>query len=253
MIFFRFLLIFSLSVTLFAQMDYNSTRYRQAELARMQMVREAKLLLREYRLLENKYKSWQARKAQLIARFEEKNRVVAQMHLGEDNRYGEKVALKRRSKFYNSIAAKDRKIQNRLEEIRNRLAQLKEEFKFRYGVALTEDEIFFGKKAHVKHKQQKIALLREYINYMESYENLRKINAKYDEAESLIQSIAKINDKERRFEENLTKKAELNRMKMYEYKTMAERLREELANKYDIEVVDLERAKAFLENLRYAY
>jgi len=232
--------------------DNNISAYRQAELERMHMVRKAKLLTKEYELLQNKRRSWEKRKADLIARFEEKNRVVAEMDLGHDSRYGAKLAQERRNRFYASIAQKDEKIRTGLFAIEEKLAQLKKEFQFRYAVDLTE-EIFEGKKARVKDKKQKIAILDEYINYMESYQKLRQMNAKYDRTENLMQNIAKINDKEKKFEENLTKKAEVNRLKMYEYKTMAERLKEEFVNQYQVEIGDLQRAKVYLENLKRAH
>ena len=237
----------------FARVDNNISAYRQAELERMHMVRKAKLLTKEYELLQNKRRSWEKRKAELIARFEEKNRVVEEMDLGHDSRYGAKLAKKRRDNFYASIAQKDEKIRTRLFAIEEKLAQLKKEFQFRYAVDLTPEEMFEGKKARVKDKKRKIAILDEYINYMESYQKLRQMNEKYDQAENLMQNIAKINDKEKKFEENLTKKAEVNRLKMYEYKTMAERLKEEFVNQYQVEIGDLQRAKAYLENLKRAH
>ena len=250
--FFSLLLLFVMVPYSYARVDNNLSAYHQAELERMHMVRKAKLLTKEYELLQNKLTNWEKRKAELIARFEEKNRVVAEMDLGHDSRYGAKLAQERRNRFYASIAQKDEKIKTRLSAIEEKLANLKKEFQFRYAVDLTDEEMFEGKKAHVKDKKRKIAILDEYINYMESYQKLRQMNAKYDQAENLMQSIAKVNDKEKLFEENLTKKAEVNRLKMYEYKTMAKRLKEEFVNQYQVEIGDLQRAKAYLENLKRA-
>lgn len=246
-------LLFWLPFTLQASYDENITSYQNDHIQRLKIVREAKLLLQEQKMLENKLKSWQIHKQKLIDRFEKKNRTVEEMKLGRDDRYGEKLAQKRRKTFYASLERKERRIKSRISFISRKLSKLKKEFRFRYAVDLSEDEIFYGKAPTVKDKAMKINLLKEYIQYVQSYENLRKMNEKYDRAEALMQSIAKINTKEQNYEQNLTKKAEENRIKMHQYKMMAERLKEEFSNRYDMEIENLQMAKQFLQNLKKSH
>ncbi len=242
-----------LSHDLCARTDTQVVNYPKLELERINMVRQARVLTKEYQMLQNRLKGWQVRKQQLIARFEEKNSAMSQLALGQDNRYGIRRAEERRKQFYASIDAKEQKIQDRIASVRQKLEQLKEDFYFKFAVELTEEEMFHDKTVHVKEKRKKIRMLKEYINYLESYENLRALNAKYDQVESLLQSIAKINNNEKLFEQNITRKADINREKMFEYKNMAERLREEFTNRYHVDIEDLDRAKLFLQNLKKAH
>ncbi len=244
------LLLFWLPFTMHAGYDENRSTYRNDHVTRLKMLREAKLLIQERTMLENKLKSWQIHKQKLIERFERKNRSVEAMKLGSDNRLGEKLAQKRRSTFYASLARKERRIKSRIAAITRKLERLKESFRFRYAVDLTKEEIFYGRAPSVKDKAMKINLLNEYIQYVHSYENLRKMNEKYDEAEHLMRSITKINENEERYEQNLTRRAEENRMKMYQYRSMAERIREEFFNRYNMQITDLQMAQQFLENLK---
>ncbi len=245
------LMLFTFS--LYAQMDTNISSYHKIKLERINMVRKGRMLTKEYQMLQNKLKGWQVRKQQLIERFEEKNRAIEEMALGKDNLYGVRRAQERRRAFYASLEEKERKIRNRIAAVSEKLQKLKEEFRFRYAVDLTEEEMFRDKVIRVKDRNRKIEMVKEYINYLESYENLRALNEKYDRVENLLQSIAKINENEKLFEQNLTQKAAVNREKMYEYKSMAARLREEFLNRYHVEIGDLERAKLFLKNLQKAY
>ena len=247
------ILILLFSHNAFARTDANISNYPKLELERINMVRKARVLTKEYQMLQNRLKGWQIRKQQLISRFEEKNSAMSQLALGQDNRYGIRRAEERRKQFYASIDAKEQKIRNRIASVRQKLDQLKEDFYFKFAVNLTDDEMFHDKVVRVKEKQKKIHMLKEYINYMESYENLRALNAKYDRVENLLQSIAKINNNEKLFEQNITRKADVNREKMFEYKNMAERLREEFTNRYHVDIEDLDRAKLFLQNLKKAY
>ena len=237
----------------FARMDANSSSYPKLELQRMNMVRKARMLTKEYKMLQNRLKGWQIRKQQLIERFEEKNSAMAQMALGRDNQYGIRRAEERRRQFYASIDEKEQKIRSRVNAVEQKLQKLKENFLFTFAVELTDEEMFRDKVVRVKEKQKKIEIITEYINYLESYENLRNLNAKYDQVENLLQSIAKINDNEKLFEQNITRKADTNREKMFEYKNMADRLREEFANRYHVDIDTLDRAKLFLQNLKKAY
>jgi hypothetical protein len=245
-------LILWLPFSLHAGFDENISTYKNDHVERLKIVREAKLLLQEQKMLENKLKSWKIHKQKLIDRFERNNRRVEEMRLGKDDRYGEKLAQKRRMTFYTSLDRKEQRIKSRIAHISRKLSKLKKEFYFRYAVELTEDEIFYGRAPSVKDKAMKINLLNEYIQYVESYENLRRRNEKFDQSEALMKSISKINDKEQSYEQNLTKKAEENRIKMYQYKMMAERLQEEFANRFDLEITDIRVAKQFLENQKRA-
>lgn len=229
--------------------EANITAYTNDPIVRIRMVREAKYLMQEQTMLQNRIKSWQLHKAKLIRRFEAQNSHVAQMPLGRDNRYGERIAEKRRRAFYDSLQRKERKMKERLREVARRLSELKEEFRFRYGVELTEEEIFEGKAPRIKEREEKIAMLKEYIRYMRSYDELRRMNEKYDRAEALMRSIAKIDAHEEDFEENLTRRAEENRQKMFAYRMMAQRLSEEFYNRYRMELTDKEVAAQFLENI----
>ncbi len=248
-LFFAFLLIVQTSL-MALQERRNDVTMHDDTLLRQKMLREARLLIQEYRLLENKLKSWRIHKQKLIDRFERNNRVVAQMPLGEDDRYGKELAQKRKKAFYASLQKRESRIKSRLFEISKKLSQLKQEFYFRYAVELTEEEIFHGKAPHVKDKQQKINLLNDYIRYVESYQSLLVMNRRYDQAKSLMSSIAKINRKEENFEHNLTRRAAENRQKMHQYKMMAERLSEEFYNRYNLKITDLSMAQQFLENLK---
>jgi len=248
-----FSLLLLLQYPLFAEMDVNSSNTQLSALERMKMVREARLLTKEQQLLNNKLQSWRKHRERLVERFERKNQAIEEMALGRDNQYGLRLAQKRRSEFYASLDKKEERIQKRLFEIEKKLSKLKNDFLFRYAVELTDDEIFHGKTARVKERTKKVEMLKEYMQYMKSYEELSALNAKYDQAEMLLQSIAKINDKEKTFEQNLTKKAQENRIKMYEYKTMADRLREEFYNQYHVQIDDMETAEKFLENIQKAY
>jgi len=236
----------------FARMDANSSSYPKLELQRMNMVRKARMLTKEYKMLQNRLKGWQIRKQQLIERFEEKNSAMAQMALGRDNQYGIRRAEERRRQFYASIDEKEQKIRSRVNAVEQKLQKLKENFLFTFAVELTDEEMFRDKVVRVKEKQKKIEIITEYINYLESYEKLRNLNAKYDQVENLLQSIAKIDEREKSFEQNLTKRAEENRRKMVTYQMMAERLREEFYNRYHMEIRDLRMARQFLQNLRSA-
>jgi hypothetical protein len=242
------------SSPLFARMDANmSSNPNKIVLERINMVRKARMLTKEYQMLQNRLKGWQMRKQQLIDRFEEKNRAMEDLALGHDNQYGIRRAAERRRKFYASLEEKERKIRERLTTVEMKLERLKENFRFQFAVELTEGEMFKDKVVRIKDKEKKIKMVKEYINYLESYENLRALNEKYDKVEYLLQSIAKINDNEKLFEQNLTRKAADNREKMYEYKAMADRLREEFVNRYHVEIGDLDRARLFLKNLQRAY
>ena len=247
------MLILLFSHNAFAQMDVNVSNYPKLQLERINMVRKARVLTKEYQKLQNRLKGWKVRKQQLIEQFEEKNRALSEIALGQDNQYGMRRAEKRRKQFYTSLNAKEQKIRNRIASVRKKLDRLKEAFYFKFAVELTDDEIFHDKVVRVKDKEKKIQMLEEYISYMESYENLRALNAKYDRVENLLQSIAKINNNEKFFEQNITRKAAVNREKMFEYKNMAERLREEFTNRYHVDIKDIDRAKLFLQNLKKTY
>ncbi len=245
-----FMLLSQLNLMALEMQEKNSTRYENDPIVRLHILREAKFLMQEYEMLQNKLKSWQIHKKKLIARFEAKNRDVEQMHLGKDGQYGSKLAQERRERFYASLDAKERRIKKRLFAISRKLSALKEEYRFRYAVELTREEIFEGKRPRIEDKEQKIKLLREYIRYSESYEKLRAMNAKFDQAKNLMQSIARINEKEKSFEQNLTRRARQNSEKMMQYQMMAQRLREEFYNHYRMQISDVQMARQFLKNLQ---
>jgi len=251
--FFLLLVLLCMQGTLFASQDYNrSQTFDESDsVTRIKMLHQAKLLLEEYRMLENKLKSWKLHKRRLIDRFERQNRKLETMHLGHDGSYGKKLAQKRRSDFYASLQKQESRIKKRLFAISQKLSALKEDFYFRYAVELTEDEIYEGKVPRVKEKRQKINLLEEYIRYSQSYQALYAMNRKYDQAEKLQERVAKVNGADlNASDENATKKAEANRMRMYQYRTMAERLREEFYNRYKLQITDLQMARQFLKNLQ---
>lgn len=223
--------------------ENNSTRLDNDPVVRLRMLREAKFLMQEHEMLLNRLKSWKIHKQRLAARFEAKNRDIAKMHLGEDGRYGSKLAEARRERFYASLEAKEKRIKKRLFEISRKLNRLKGEYRFRYAVELTKEEIFHGRAPRIEEKNEKINLLKEYIRYSESYANLRRINVSNDRAENLKQRLAKV-------EENLTKRAQQNHQKMVAYQMMLQRLREEFHNRYHMEITNVQMARQFLENLR---
>ncbi|RUM65920.1 MAG: hypothetical protein DSZ05_05195 [Sulfurospirillum sp.] len=237
----------------FARKDTNVSQYHKFELQRMSMVRKARMLTKEYKMLQNRLKGWQIRKQQLIERFEEKNNAMATMSLGHDNQYGVRRAEARRKQFYASIDQKEHMIQERISTVRQKLDQLKEDFHFQFAVELTDDEIFRDKHKRVKEKRKKLKMLKEYIKYVESYEKLRQLNDKYNQVENLLQSIAKINHNEKLFEQNITRKADVTQEKMFAYKNMADRLKEEFVNRYHVDIEDIDRAKLFLKNLKKAH
>ncbi len=245
-----FLFGFQLNLMALDLGENNSSRYDNDPIVRLQMLREAKFLMQEYEMLQNRLKSWQIHKNRLIKRFEAENRDIAQMHLGQDGNYGFRLAQKRKEKFYASLEMKEKRIKKRLFGISRKLSNLKEEYRFRYAVELTKDEIFHGKAPRIEDREEKINLLQEYIKYSESYEHLRSLNARYDRAENLMQSIAKINDEEKNFEQNLTKRAQQNHQKMVEYQMMVQRLSEEFYNRYQMQISSLQMARQFLHNLR---
>ncbi len=221
---------------------------------RIQMVRRARLLTKELELLENKLNSWNLHKESLIREFERKNKALIQM--AHDSYSGEnhwiRRAKKRKREFYQSLATKEEKINNRLFEVSKKLSDLKNEFLFKYAVELTDEEMYHGKRAKVVDRERKIQMLSEYIKYMGSYEELRRRNEKFDEVRSLLSSIPKINQKEIAFDNNISEQAKINRDKMYQYETMAKRLAEEFYNRYHVNVDSSQAAKKFMENLSKA-
>ena len=230
--------------------ENNATGYINDPIVRLHMLREAKYLMQEHEMLQNRLKSWMIHKQKLIARFEAENRSVEQMHLGKDGRYGAKLAQERRKRFYTTLDLKERRIRESLAANARRLKALQKEFRYRYAVELTKEEIFEGKRPRIEDKEQKTKLLQEYIRYSESYEKLRAMNARFDQAENLMHNIAKINEKEQNFEQNLTKRAQLNREKMLQYRLMERRLREEFYNRYHMPIYDIHMARQFLKNLQ---
>ncbi len=231
--------------------DNNGTtvnRYNDS-IERMQMVRKAKLLTKEYELLENKLNSWNLHKESLIREFERKNKALIDMAQHRDESHWIRRANKRKKEFYLSLSRKEEKIKNRLFEVSKKLSDLKNEFLFKYAVELTEDEMYHGHRPKVVDRVRKKQMLTEYIKYMGSYEELRRKNQKFDEVQALLSSIPKINQKEIAFDNNITQKARINRDKMYQYKTMAERLAEEFYNRYHVSIDSPESAKKFMHNL----
>ncbi len=222
--------------------------YQDDHIERLQMVRRAKILLRERSMLEKRLESWEIHKRKLIARFERENRVVEEMPLGSDNRYGARLAQKRRSAFYASLRKREARIRGRLHQIEEKLRRLREQFRFRFAVELTREEIFEGKVPRVERKEEKVNMLREYIQYVESYRKLRSENTLEDRPATLRKEITEASAEER----NTTQRLGQRLMKIYQYQTMADRIREEFYNRYHIEISDLERAKAFLHNIENA-
>ncbi len=222
--------------------------YQDDHIQRLQMLREAKVLLRERSMLEKRLESWEIHKRKLISRFERENRVVEEMPLGSDNRYGEKLAQKRRSAFYASLRKREARIRGRLKQIEEKLRRLRERFRFRFAVELTREEIFEGKAPRVERKEEKVNMLREYIQYVESYRKLRSENTLEDRPATLRKEIAEASSQEH----NGTESSSQRLMKLYQYQTMADRIREEFYNRYHIEIGDLQWAKAFLHNIENA-
>ncbi len=231
--------------------DNNGTtvnRYNDS-IERMQMVRKAKLLTKEYELLENKLNSWNLHKESLIKEFERKNRALIDMAEQRGESHWIRRAKKRKREFYLSLSKKENKIKNRLFEVSKKLSDLKSEFLFKYAVELTDEEMYHGRRPKVVDRVRKTQMLTEYIKYMKSYEELRKKNRKFDEVQALLSSIPKINEKEIAFDNNITQKARINRDKMYQYKTMAQRLAEEFYNRYHVSIDSSQTAKEFIRNL----
>ncbi len=222
-------------------------------LIRMQMVREAKILTKEYRLLENKMKSWQEHKDKLIREFHRKNMAMQNLGLGNDNNYIYIRAQKRKKEFYQSLANKERQITTRLMNVSKKLSDLKNQFLFKFAVPLTEEEMFKNRRPKLQDKDKKLQMLGTYIDYRHTYESFRKQNQQFDQVKELMASIPKVNQKEIDFDQNMTIQSQENRNKMYEYKMLSDKLAEEFYNKYGVYIENEQKAKEFMDNInKYA-
>ncbi len=246
--FWFFVTLFYLSTFAFSY-DQNTSAENDI-LLRMQMVREAKILTKEYQLLENKLQSWQEHKEKLVHEFYRKNKAMQNLGLGNDNNYAYIRAQRRKKEFYSSLENKENQITTRLMNVSKKLSKLKSEFLFKFAVPLTEDEMFKNRKPKIVDKDKKLEILGTYIDYRHSYESFLKQNQQFDEVKELLSSIPKINQKEMDYDHNVTIKAQENRNKMYEYKMLSDKLAEEFYNTYGVYIENEKVAKEFMENLK---
>jgi len=230
-------------------LELGAKEYAQVAPTRVQMVLEAKQLMQRYDMLKNKKVAWQKRQVAIINDF---NKIHdTDEHFGDGNKYGKKRLEKRQNDFYTSLQEKNDEIEKTLLDVKRKLAKVKKQFSHLYAAPLTIEEIRGGEVPQVADKENKIRLLKKYINSKKSWKACLAKNKSFDLKRVDIDNRADMSEKKyNNATFILEKKVNKNLVAQKKYEQMTQAAQLEYSQKYGYIIKSDKTAKRILKNIK---
>ncbi len=223
-------------------------RQYQKDLTRQQMLRQAKYLTKKHEDIVRRLENWEIKKEELKREFDRKNS-HQDNSFGNGNTYGEQRAKKRKREYYKSLQQQEERLVERYLESQTKLAELKEEFLFRFAVPLTVKEMRGGEAPTVKDKTKKVQMLHEYINESSAWKRCKERVAEFDRVKNVADSIEKLFPETNLTQNFISKKSDKNQKDMQKHVEQYQLIDQEFKAKYGISILNDARAKAMIENI----